>query len=90
MIERSTVQRLLARDDWYQLTLPAERLDIVRFEDVRRLENIAVDLLTDYADRYWRARRRRWEHGRIEVVTSGPKNNRTTAVSRLAQHGDMG
>ena len=69
VIERSTVQRLLARDDWYQLTLPAERFDIVRFGDVRRLEDIAVDLLTDYADRYWRARRRRWEHGRIEVIT---------------------
>ena len=69
VIERSTVQRLLERDDWYQLTLPAERLDFVRFGDMRRLEDLAVDLLTDYADRFWRARRRRWEHGRIEVVT---------------------
>ena len=69
VIERSTVRRLLERGDWYQLTIPAERLDIVRFGDIRRLEDLAVDLLTDYADRFWRACRRRWEHGRIEVVT---------------------
>ena len=69
VIERSTVQRLLERDDWYELTLPAEQLELVRFADLRRLEDLAVDLLTDYADRFWRACRRRWEHGRIEVVT---------------------
>ena len=68
-IERSTVQRLLERDDWYELMLPADRLELVRFRDVRRLENLAVDLVTEYADRFWRACRRRWEHGRIEVVT---------------------
>ena len=67
-IERSTVQRLLKRDDWYELTLPAEQLEIVRFADMRRLEDLAVDLLTDYADRFWRACRRHWEHSRIEVV----------------------
>lgn len=67
-IARSTVQRLLERDDWYELTLPVERLELVRFRDLRRLEDLAVDLLTDYADRFWRACRRRWEHQRIEVV----------------------
>ena len=71
-VERSTVQRLLERDDWYELTLPAERLELVRFGDLRRLEDLAVDLLTEYADRFWRACRRRWEHGRIEVVTLEP------------------
>ena len=67
-IERSTVQRLLERDDWYDLALPAERMEIVRFADIRRLEDLAVDLLTEYTDRFWRACRRRWEQGRIEVV----------------------
>ena len=67
-IERSTVQRLLERDDWYELALPAERMEIVRFADIRRLEDLAVDLLTDYTDSFWRACRRRWEQGRIEVV----------------------
>ena len=49
-VERTTVQRLLERDDWYELTLPAKRLELVKFEDMRRLENIAVDLLTEYVD----------------------------------------
>jgi len=68
IIERRTVERLLRSDDWYQLTLPAERLDLAGFREVGGLEEIALDLLTEYADRFWRARRRRWEHARIEVV----------------------
>ena len=35
---------------------------------MRWLEDLAVDLLTDHADRFWRSCRRRWEHRRIEIV----------------------
>lgn len=77
IIERRTVERLLGSDDWYQLTLPAERLNAGTVREVRRLEEIALDLLTEYADRFWRARRRRWEHARIEVapLTQDDPNN---------------
>ena len=39
------------------------------FKDVRALEGVAVNLITEYAGDYWRRQRRRWERDRIEVVT---------------------
>ena len=68
-VGRRAVERLLRSGDWYELLLPPERSNPALFRDVRRLEEIALDLLTEYADRFWRRERRRWEHGRIEIVT---------------------
>ncbi len=67
-VHRRTVERLLQSDEWYALYLPAERLQAGGFRAVRELEDIAVDLLAAYADRFWRKQRRRWEHNEIEVV----------------------
>ncbi len=67
-IAPETVDRLLDNQRWFTLFMPPERLEVRRFEDVRELEEIAIDLIADYADRFWRKRRRRWEHRRIEVA----------------------
>ena len=64
-----TIERLLNTDGWYNLSLPPDRLNPTEFRQVRELEDVAVDLITEYADRFWRTRRRRWGHDRIEVVT---------------------
>ena len=69
VIQRDTVDRLLRNDDWYELRLPPERLDPAGFRQLRALEDVALDLITEYADRFWRRERRRWEHDRIEIVT---------------------
>ena len=69
VIERRTVDRLLESDDWYELRLPPERRSPAGFRQLRALEDIALELVTEYADRFWRRERRRWEHGEIEVVT---------------------
>ena len=66
-IDRATVDRLLDRDDWYRLCLPPERLAAKSYADIRKLEDIAVELIAQYADRYWRKRRARWEHDNLEV-----------------------
>ena len=70
IIEPDIVDRLFAdgNSDWYELYAPPERLKATEFRQVRALEDIAVDLVTEYADRFWRKRRRQWEHDRIEVV----------------------
>ena len=68
-IERDTVDRLLERDDWYDLFMPPERLSANEFRQIGRLEDVALDLITEYADQFWRRQRRQWEHGKIEVVT---------------------
>ena len=69
VIERETVDRLLRNDDWYELRLPPERLNPAGFRQLRALEDVALDLITEYADSFWRRERRRWEHDRIEIVT---------------------
>ncbi len=69
VIERRTVDRLLESDDWYELRLPPERRSPAGFPQLRALEDVALELVTEYADRFWRRERRRWEHGEIEVVT---------------------
>ena len=69
IIERDTVDRLLKRDDWYDLYMPPERLAVIGFPQIAELEDVALDLITEYANQFWRRQRRQWEHARIEVVT---------------------
>ena len=61
-----------------------ERLNVTDFQSVQELEDIALDLMTDYADQFWRRQRRRWESDNIEVVTldeSDPNNVRSYELS---------
>ena len=77
VIERATVEKLLQDDDWYELNMPPERRDPKGFAHIRGLEDAAVDLITKYADQFWRKQRRQWEHQKIEVITlkeSDPNN----------------
>ena len=71
VIEPETVGRLLddAAQDWYELYAPPERISVTEFGQLRTLEDLAVELITEYAERFWRRERRRWEHDRIEVVS---------------------
>lgn len=76
-LKRKTVDGLLDRHDWYTLHLPPERLAAASYSDIRRLENIAAELIAEYVSRYWRSQRRRWEAANIEVRTldeSDPNN----------------
>lgn len=68
VIRPETVERLLESDAWYRLHAPPERMQVRRFEDIRALERIAVDLITEYASAFWKRERRQWERDRIEVV----------------------
>lgn len=68
VIKPETVEQLLQSKDWYELYMPPDRLNATGFKQMRGLENIALDLLTEYADNFWRRKRRRWEHDEIEVV----------------------
>ena len=84
VIRRDTVAHLLQDKNWYTLYMPPERLTMTDFQSVKDLEDIAVDLLSEYADQFWRTRRRGWEHDNIEVVTldqEDPNNIRTYELS---------
>ena len=84
IIERDTVDRLLERDDWYDLSMPPERLSATGFRQICGLEDVALDLITEYADQFWRKQRRQWEYDKIEVVTldeNDPNNIRAYELS---------
>ena len=68
VIEQRTVEQLLQSKDWYELYMPPDRLNPTGFAQMRGLENIVVDLITEYADDFWRRKRRRWEHVELEIV----------------------
>ena len=69
IIEPETVQKLLRDDGWYTIYIPPDRAAVTEFRQVQTLEEIAVDLIAEYAAQYWRKQRRRWEHEQIEIVT---------------------
>ena len=76
-IDPGIVDQLLDDDDWYELYAPPDKLNVTEFRQLRALEDVAVDLITEYAEQFWRRERRRWEHDKIEVVTldEGDPNN---------------
>ena len=69
IIEPETVEKLLRDDGWYTIYIPPDRAAVTEFRQVQDLEEIAVDLIAEYAGQYWRKQRRRWEHKRIKIVT---------------------
>ena len=76
-IPREAMDELLDRDDWYLLHLPPERLVAKSFADMRKLEDVAFELIAEYAARFWQASRRRWELENIEIKAldeSDPNN----------------
>ena len=92
VIRPETVDRLLENDGWYVLHAPPERMQVERFEDIRALEGIAVDLIAEYAAEFWRRRRRQWERDRIEVVTldeDDPNNIREYQLSIDAAESEL-
>ena len=92
VIRPETVDRLLENDGWYVLHAPPERMQVERFEDVRALEAIAVDLITEYAAEFWRRQRRQWERDRIEVVRldeDDPNNIREYRLSIDAAESEL-
>ena len=64
----AAVEGLLDRDDWYELFMPPERLAAASYNDIRKLEDVVVELIVEYADRFWRSQRRKWEYKNIEVT----------------------
>lgn len=84
VIEKKTVEKLLRSAAWYQLFLPSERLKGGDFGLIQALEDIAVDLITEYADRFWRARRQKWEHGQIDVVTLNKEDPNNVGAYELS------
>ncbi len=66
-IQRDAVYALLDREDWYELYLPPEKLEVNSYSDLQKLEDIAIELVSEYITEFWKAKRRRWELKHLEI-----------------------
>ncbi|MGI9311207.1 MAG: hypothetical protein ACR2P7_06715, partial [bacterium] len=74
-IQRETINALLENQEWYDLYIPPEKLELSAYGRVREWEGLAADLIGEYADRFWRKARNRWEHEHMEVAPLDDENS---------------
>ena len=67
-IPRASVERLLARSDWYDLLIPATQLTFDSMEKLASWQEIAESLLKKYAERYYSFRKKGWEEPHLEYA----------------------
>ena len=84
VIHAETVDRLLQTGGWYELHAPPERMQVRRFEDIRALEGVAIELVTEYATAFWKQCRWQWEHDRMEVVRLDENDDNNIREYRLS------
>ena len=83
-ISMETVEKLLMQDGWYELYAPPEKIAVESYGNIKELEDIVVELISEYASIFWQAQRARWERGNIEVIPldeSDPNNIREYRLS---------
>ena len=68
VITQQMVDDLLSNDSWYELYVPPDQLNFINFTGLQKFEDIALDMITSYADNHWRRERQRWEHAQTEIV----------------------
>jgi len=65
-LSRDKMRGLLESPDWYTLYIPEEELVFQRFSQVRRWQEIAVNLLRKYCERYYYYRKEEYERPHLE------------------------
>lgn len=67
-VTREAISALLDRDNWYTLYAAAEDMRLDRYENRDQWNRMARQLLSSYAERFYRFMRNRWEAPYLEVV----------------------
>ena len=65
-ISKSGIASLLAQPDWYLLYMPTACLKPQSFQDIRLLQNVAIELLKRYCDSYYNCKKREYLEPRME------------------------
>ena len=71
-VDRGAISDLLARDDWYELLATADDMRLDRYENRAQWQRMAQQLLSAYAERFYRYFRGRWEAPYLEVADIAP------------------
>jgi len=75
-------QFCLGDDSWYTLLIPQAELEVAGFSDVMRQQDIMVQLLTDYTDRFYQGLKAAYE-GEFYAVT--PVTEDSGSIIKLYQ-----
>lgn len=67
-VDRVAIVTMLARDDWYELLATADDMRLDRYENRSQWQRMALQLLSAYAERFYRYIRGRWEAPYLEVA----------------------
>ena len=67
-VDRQAIRNLLAETEWYELFASPADMSPTRYENRAQWQRMAQQLLNNYAERFYRFMRSRWEAPYIEVV----------------------
>ncbi len=65
-LTRAGIEQLLGDQSWYELLIQPKDLEFDSFDKVRLWEEIALALLKNYIERYYKFRKREWELRHLE------------------------
>ena len=74
-ITKAGIKHLLRNPNWYTLYLPEARLTPSSFDDVRFLQQVALELLKRYCEHYYNYRKREYIEPRLEVRDLTPDDD---------------
>lgn len=74
-ISKEGIKTLFARNDWYILYLPEDRLNPKSFDGVFLLQQVAAELLRRYCDHYYNYRKREFIEPRLELRELTPNDD---------------
>jgi len=63
------------RNDWYTLSIPPAELTIRTIPDIRKHEDILIQLLEDYTERFYKSLKSAYEEQFYDVVSLGDDDN---------------
>lgn len=66
--DRTAIEALLRRDDWYELLATADDMRLSRYENRSQWQRMAQQLINAYAERFYRFIKGRWEAPYLEVA----------------------
>ena len=74
-VSKAGMRTLLNDTTWYTLYLPAARLNLASFDDVRLLQQVVSELLKRYCEHYYNYRKREFIEPRLELRELTPDDD---------------
>lgn len=74
-VSKDGLKGLLKNNSWYELRMPASRFEPKSFDDVRLLQQVAVELVKRYCEHYYNYRKREYIEPRLELRELSPDDD---------------